>query len=369
MRIAYVGIKGLPARFGADRAVEAIVRRLSKRDQISICCRARHTPANYCLGGIRLIRVPSIPGRFVHMPSVNLFSAFHSILRGDYDLIHLHNIEASFVLPILKTRFKTIATAHGRMTPGNRWGRAATALLRAMEYPFARWSDAATSVSSLHAQELGAQFHRAIRYIPNGIDIAPEIDDIAADAILQRYALPRGDFILFVSGRFIPLKGAHILLDAYARLANAPRLVFVGDHSDSSGYIASLRARADARTIFIPFVEANPTLLGLMRASRLVVLPSLVEAMSMTLLEAASAGAPLVCSDIPANTAVLPTDRARFFRSGDAADLAEKLHWAIDHADEMRVIGLCGQTWVRDHFNWDAIAKQYESLYNEIVHR
>ena len=368
MRIAYLGIKGLPARGGAERIVESLARRLKNRHTLTVYCSSHYTPADFKSADVRLIRLPCLSGKFTQMTTLNIAAAFHSILRGDYDLIHLHNIEASFVLPILKTRFKTIATAHGRMTPGNRWDRAATALLRAMEYPFAHWSDAATSVSSLHAQELGAQFHRAIRYIPNGIDIAPEIDDIAADAILQRYALPRGDFILFVSGRFIPLKGAHILLDAYTRLANASRLVFVGDHSDSSGYIASLRARADARTIFIPFVEANPTLLGLMRASRLVVLPSLVEAMSMTLLEAASAGAPLVCSDIPANTAVLPTDRARFFRSGDANDLAEKLCWALNHPDEMRVIGLRGQTWVREHFTWDTIAEQYESLYNEIVH-
>ncbi|MCI0478519.1 MAG: glycosyltransferase family 4 protein, partial [Anaerolineales bacterium] len=289
------------------------------------------------------------------------------VLRGNYDLIHLHNIEASFVLPILKTRFKTIATAHGRMTPGNRWGRAATALLRAMEYPFAHWSDAATSVSALHAQQLGAQFHCPIKYIPNGVDVAPVMDDLAADAILQRQGLQRGEFILFVSGRFIPLKGAHLLLDAFHKIKGDYSLVLVGDLSLSTGYAKSLRAQADARTTFVPFVESNATLLGLMQMSRLVVLPSLVEAMSVTLLEAASVAAPIVCSDIPANTTVLPPDGAVFFHSGNVDDLAAKLDWALARPDEMRAMGVRARKWVQEHFNWDTIAERYESLYTQVA--
>ncbi|MBI5649256.1 MAG: glycosyltransferase family 4 protein [Chloroflexi bacterium] len=368
MNIAHLGIKGLPARGGAERIVEALARRLKNRHAITIYCSARYTPADYKSADVRLIRVPCGSGKFTQMTSLNIVAAFHSVLRGNYDLIHLHNIEASFVLPILKTRFKTLTTAHGRMTPGNRWGRAATMLLQAMEYPFARWSDAASSVSELHAQELGAQFHRPVRYIPNGIDVAPEIDGIGARAILDAHRLPPRDYALFVSGRLIPLKGAHLLVEAFRQVVGDHRLVFVGDISDSSGYTISLRARADARTTFVPFVESSPALLGLMQASRLVVLPSLVEAMSMTLLEAASVGAPIVCSDIPANTAVLP-DRALFFRSGDVNDLAEKLRWALNHPDAMRALGLRAQTYVREHFNWDTIAEQYESLYNEIVKR
>jgi glycosyltransferase involved in cell wall biosynthesis len=106
-----------------------------------------------------------------------------------------------------------------------------------------------------------------------------------------------------------------------------------------------------------------------MQSSRLVVLPSLIEAMSVTLLEAASVAAPIVCSDIPANTAVLPPDGALFFHSGDVNDLADKLRWALTHPDEMRALGLRARQWVQEHFNWDTIAERYDSLYDKVVRR
>ena len=85
----------------------------------------------------------------------------------------------------------------------------------------------------------------------------------------------------------------------------------------------------------------------------------------MMLLEAASLGAPIVCSDIPANTAVLP-EQALYFRSGDADDLADKMRWALEHPMEMPRLGQQAQSWVRASFSWDQIAEQYDQLYQNL---
>jgi glycosyltransferase involved in cell wall biosynthesis len=87
--------------------------------------------------------------------------------------------------------------------------------------------------------------------------------------------------------------------------------------------------------------------------------------MSITLLEAASVGAPTVCSDIPANVAVMQ-DQAGYFRSGDADDLARKLRWALDHPREMREQGRRAQAWVRQNLAWDDIVERYEQLYRQV---
>ncbi len=362
MKIAYIGIKGLPSKGGADRVVEAIVCRLSDRHKITVYCSKRYTTEDARIGGVRLIRVPCLSGKHTHMTSVNFMAACHAVLYGDYDLIHLHNIEASFVLPILRLKYAVVSTAHGRITQGSKWNKMAAAIMKSMVVPFALLSSAATSVSFPDAQRLCARFRRTISYIPNGVSITPAVDIEGVLRMLRLNCVPDRNYILFVSGRIIPLKGAHLLLEAFRRIECKSHLLIVGDLSPSPEYANKLKSMTDSRVTFIPFVSSRSELFGLMRLSRLFVFPSIYEAMSMALLEAASLGAPVVCSDIPANTAVLP-EHALYFRSGDADDLRKKLNWAINHSKEMKEMGLKAQAWVRQEFSWDVIAKRYDRLY------
>ena len=83
----------------------------------------------------------------------------------------------------------------------------------------------------------------------------------------------------------------------------------------------------------------------------------------MTLLEAASVGAPVLCSDIPANTAILP-EQALYYSSGDVDDLAMKLKWAMNHPREMQLLGDSAQAWARANYSWDSVAARYENIYN-----
>lgn len=366
MKIAYIGIKGLPSKGGAERVVEAVVQRLSGRHEITVYCSSRYTPPDANIPGVHLIRLPCLSGKHTHMTSVDSLAAWHAVLYGDYDLIHLHNIEASFVLPILKLRFKVVTTAHGRTTPGNKWGKIPTAIMQYMEIPYALLSDAATSVSLPDAQQLSARFRRAISHIPGGVTTTPDVDVEAACHMLESNRLPVQGYILFAAGRIIPLKGAHLLLEAFRRIMGEYHLLVVGDLSHSPEYALQLKSMADSRVAFVPFVSSAEVLLSLVRLSRLFVFPSLTEGMSSMLLEAASLGVPIVCSDIAANTAVLP-EQALCFSSGDADDLAEKLRWAVEHPQEMRSLGQRAQAWVREKFSWDVIADQYDQLYHRVM--
>lgn len=83
----------------------------------------------------------------------------------------------------------------------------------------------------------------------------------------------------------------------------------------------------------------------------------------MMLLEVASSGVPLLCSDIPANTAILDESQALFFASGDVRDLEEKLRWALAHPEQMTVRAARAEEWVHGTYRWDKIVRDYEALY------
>lgn len=366
MKIAFLGVKGLPSKGGAERVVQALVQQLAERHTVTVYCSARYTPVSANVDHVHLVRLPALQGKYSHMTSFDMMSAAHAVLFGDYDVVHLHNIEASFVLPLLKLRYKVVATAHGRAASGNKWGPGAVSVIRAMEWVYAHLSDARTSVALHDAHELEARFRRSVVYIPNGIDMEPTVDTAGALAILSAARLRPQNYILFSAGRILPLKGAHLLLEAFSRIQTEIPLVIVGDLTAAPEYGAQLQALADRRVIFIPFVHSPAVLNALLQLSSVFVFPSVTEGMSMSLLEAAAVGAPILCSDIPANYAVLAS-HAQYFRSNDASDLCVKLAWALDHLSTLGDSGRAGQAWVQMNFNWTDIMLRYEQVYLQVA--
>jgi glycosyltransferase involved in cell wall biosynthesis len=366
MHIAYLGIKGLPASSGAERVVEAVTQQLVDRHDITIYCSSRYTPRGTSVPRVHLVRLPCLGGKYSHMTSVDFLAAWHALLCGNYDLIHLHNIEAGFTLPLLRLRYKVIATAHGRITAANKWGRVPAALMRTMEWPYARLSTVCTSVSQEDATQLHQRYQREVLYIPNGVEVSPVADVTAARGLLAAHGLPEQGYVLCAAGRIIPLKGVRLLLEAFRGLEGDYRLVIVGDLSHAPEYATQLRRLADARVTFLPFLQSRAHLLGLIQQCGLFVFPSTQEAMSIVLLEAASVGAPILCSDILANRSIIP-EQALYFANGDVADLAAKLTWALHRSAEMKSLGAQAEAWVKARFNWVAIAEQYDQLYREVA--
>ena len=134
MKITYIGIKGLPSKGGAERVVEAIVHRLASRHELTVYCSRKYSPEGTQVPEVKLVRIPTLQGKYLRSPSLFILSTLHALFFGKYDLVHLHNVEASFVLPLLRLRYKVISTAHGSpfRSPRKKWSRLAQALMALM---------------------------------------------------------------------------------------------------------------------------------------------------------------------------------------------------------------------------------------------
>lgn len=366
MRILYVGIKGLPSKSGAERVVEGIVKELSDKHELTVLCNSSYVSEDSSFTGVNLVKIRTPKGKYIQPFAYFLLSSFYAIAnKKKYDIVHIHNVEACFILPILKLRYKVIATSHGSAYARDKWGKAARALMRLTEYPFIRMSDVDTSVSLPLAEEYAERYGRQVHYIPNGVDAELEIDDESAAEILASVGAPERDYILFAAGRIDPTKGCHLLLEALPSLPNNIMIVIVGDTKHATGYDAKLRSLADERVIFVPFVSSKPALLGIVKRAKLFVFPSTIEAMSMMLLEVASLGVPVVWSDIPENVAVM-SKHSVSFKSNDVSDLVTKLTWVLGHELEVHDYASLGQQYVNNTYKWSGIAEAYEAHYRDL---
>jgi glycosyltransferase involved in cell wall biosynthesis len=231
-------------------------------------------------------------------------------------------------------------------------------------------ADAATAVSRAQAQTLSQRYGVEVEYIPNGIDedTLPDTED--ARRILAELGVQPGKFAMFAAARIDPTKGCLTLLQAWRTLDCPQPLLIVGDLWHAPGHEAQLREAAEGMDVhFVPRLDDKAVVLGLLASADVFVFPSTIEAMSMMLLEATAVGVPVLASDIPENTDVLPDD-GWLFTAGDADDLA-RAYRALKADSEAATRDRCASRsdHVRSCYSWDRIADQYAAVYDRVTQK
>jgi glycosyltransferase involved in cell wall biosynthesis len=249
-----------------------------------------------------------------------------------------------------------VLTVHGLDFERDKWGSAASKVLRQGERVGARWAHAVVVVAPDLVEHYRTHFGITASFIRNGVTRPPVSD-----------GTPMGRYVLFV-GRLTPEKRPDLLLQAFRRLPDPDlRLVIVGGSSHTDEYAGQLHraALADPRVDLRGYVYGQE-LADLYAGARLFVQPSCLEGMPLTVLEAAAHGAPLLTSDIPVHRAVLgdPGPGRRLFRCESVDDLARQLRAALaaDDADERRAARAFGEQ-VLTRYSWEDVVDELEELY------
>ncbi|MBN2185742.1 MAG: glycosyltransferase family 4 protein [Candidatus Krumholzibacteriota bacterium] len=364
MKVAIIGSKGLPALFGGiERHVEEIGRRLAlKGHEITVfgrkpfCDRAEYL-------GMKIEVVPSIPTKNLDTATTSFLSSLIIAFRG-YDIIHYHGVGPSIFSGLGRlSGKKTVSTVHALDYRQQKWGKVAKYMLKTGERCAVRNTDAVIAVSRLMKGQLSAEYGREVSYIPNGATICdtPEFSDSCG------LGLKKERYILTV-GRFIVERGFHTLIDAFSRIDTDMKLVIVGDERFESEYAGMLHEKADSRVIFPGYISGD-RLSELYAHCAFYVLPSIVEGLPISLIEAMSFSRPVLISDIPENLEVAGELSLRFIHD-DPGDLVRAMNEMIGLDDESRSrFGRMGKEKVLSEYNWDSIAESTERLYQDLISR
>ncbi|MDK2759803.1 MAG: glycosyltransferase family 4 protein [Sphingopyxis sp.] len=304
--------------------------------------------------GVEIIGLPC--PRSQHLEAVvSTLLAVLSARRRGAGLIHIHAIGPGLLAPLARMLgLKVVVTHHGTDYHRAKWGLFARTALRTGEWLALSFANRVIAVSPSLAAQLRRNFPKradAITYIPNGTSDLPGDADPAL--ALERIGVDDGDFLLAVA-RLVPEKGLHDLIDAYERSNCTAKLVIAGSADHESAYARDLLARASDRIIFAG-VQSRATLKCLYEHCALFVMPSYHEGLPIAALEAASCGARMLLSDIPANLDI-GLDPRNYFPMGDVAALTDRLN--ADCADFQ-----VDRDTVRARFSWDKAAADTLDVY------
>ena len=374
MRVAMIGHKVVPSRRGGIENVLTTMCPMLVRLGAEVTCYNRSSDKTEdeftgqvkdgCYGGVVLKTAPTVKARGI-AAMIASYTAAVCAAFGKYDIVHFHAEGpcAALWIPKLFGK-KCVATVHGLDWQREKWGKGfASKYIKFGEKILAAYADEVIVLSAGAQEYFKNAYGRECVIIPNGID-KPQCRP--AKKITQLYGLESGEYICTVS-RLTAEKGIHYLIDAYNSVKTEKKLVIAGDTSDTDDYVAYLKERAakNPNIIFTGFVsgEVRDEIYSNAYA---VCLPSDIEGMSLSLLEALAYKNAVLCSDIPENTSVAE-DKAIYFKKGNTENLAEKLEEIC--RDEQLVNNLKRGTdeFILNKYTWSAAANSTYKLYERIL--
>jgi glycosyltransferase involved in cell wall biosynthesis len=189
-------------------------------------------------------------------------------------------------------------------------------------------------------------------------------------SILESFHLRRGKFIIYV-GRLVPEKRVEDLIQAFLQLRTKHRLAIVGEGGYTDGYVNELLrvAGGEPRIVFTGLQRGN-ALETLYRGAAAFVLPSDLEGLPMSLLEATERGIPAVVSDIPPHREILGSVNGYdlFVPCRDVNGLTQKMGQVLECHDYYTEVASRARAFVRECYSWDSSVDETEKVFHRVIY-
>lgn len=377
MKIAMIGQKGIPVHYGGvEKHVHDLVIGLaSAGHDVTVYSRRWYTKGwNARYRGVYVQHLPSIHTKHLDAITHTFISTLHAIAKR-FDIIHYHGVGPSllaFLPRVLAPKSKVVVTFHSIDRYHQKWGRISRFFLRLGEFATCAFAHETITVSQSLTQYCRNEFGKETTYIPNGVYVNKKTENIET---LKQFGLAPEQYILMVS-RLVPHKGAHVLINAFARLkkqnAKNPKmknlkLVVVGGSVSTDDYVRSLKkqAKQSPDIVFTGF-QSDDVLCELYSHARALVHPSFNEGLPLTVLEAMSYGLPVLLSSIPEHLELI-TDPRMFFAENNVGTLVKKIEEFLALSSEEREqLGEKNKRRVARQYNWDTIVPKTIAVYERV---
>jgi glycosyltransferase involved in cell wall biosynthesis len=361
MRLAILGARGIPARYGGFEtfAEQLAVRLVERRHEVTVFCEG----AGEAIEEYKSVKLRHIAARSLGPLSTVVYDA--ACLwqaRSSFDVVYMLGYGSSALcwLPrIWGTKvwinMDGLEWARGKWDPFARWYlRCAEAI--AMWTPDRIIADAAAIKENLQSR------HRKLPpcdVIPYGCET---VSGAGAEE-LNGFGLEAGSYYLVVC-RFEPENHIREIIEGFLESNTQTRLMLVGDHTRKSAYVESLGRYNSDRLLFAGPVYDESRIQALRYFCRAYLHGHSVGGTNPSLLEAMGCGNVVIANDNPFNREVLG-DTGLFFSTAKAVSAC------IDSVDCGRadIAGMKVKVVerVKQFYTWDRITDYYCELIS-LVH-
>ena len=368
-----IGHKRIPSREGG---VEIVVEELSTRmaaqgHEVTCYNRIGHHVSGKefdvekfdTFKGVKLKSVLTIDKKGLAALTSSFFAAIR-VAFGKYDVVHFHAEGPCAMLWIPKLFGKRcVATVHGLDWQREKWKNGlGSKYIKFGEKVAVKYADEIIVLSKGVRDYFSQTYGRNTNFIPNGVN-RPKVAE--ANLITQKFGLEKNSYVLFL-GRIVPEKGLRYLVEAFRKLDTNKKLVIAGGASDTDDFVNEIKvlAEGDDRIIFTGFVDGK-MLEELYSNAYIYTLPSDLEGMPLSLLEAMSYGNCCVVSNI-AECAEVVEDKAVIFKKSNVEDLRKKLQMLCDDNSLTQKYKVTATEFICNKYGWNDVIGETIELYRGV---
>ena len=359
MRIAIVGTRGIPARYGGfETFAEEISTRLAARGHsLTVYCRARHADPNY--RGVRLVYLPTIRNKFLDTIAHTCVSTLHVAAFRGYDVVlYCNAANAAFTWIPRLLGMPTALNVDGLERNRKKWNALAKAWYQLSEW-LATWMPNVIVTDAKAIEDYYRErYHRASTMIAYGAELGP----VPTADVLPQLVLTRRGYFLYVS-RMEPENNALLVREAFEKVRGEMKLALIGDAPYAAEYIAQVRNTSDPRVV-IPGAIYGPGYYELGSHCFAYIHATEVGGTHPALIEAMGRGALTLYLDTIENREVAGGAGLPFTHE----NLSEVLQRVLDMPESER------EQWraraaarVRERYSWGAVTIAYENLLAGLV--
>ncbi len=358
MRIAIIGCRGVPARYGGfETLAEELGRRLAARGhRVTVYGRTGFVDAGLrSHRGMRLVVLPAPRRKHLETVLHTLLASVHAALEGFDAVLMLNAANVPWARILQLAGIPVALNVDGLERKRRKWGRAGRAYYRLCERLAALVPDTLITDAEVIQRYYRRSYRAPSRMIAYGGDLEPP----SGTSTLHELGLEPGSFILYVS-RFEPENNPDRVVAAYEEAGLDLPLVMVGGAPYAPRLMERIRELAGPR-VLLPGPIYGQGYRELLFNCRLYIHATEVGGTHPALVEAMGAERPVLFYDTPENREVVGAAGLPFCFEGPRR-LDRVLREVLDRPGSLEELARRARARVEDRYRWDAVADAYEEM-------
>ena len=358
MRVAFVGLRGVPALYGGfETAVTEIGMRLVERGhEVIVYCRKGYgDESEPTYKGIEKKYLPQINLKVAGTLSHTFFSLVHLFFRPS-DVIIVMNPANGPLCIIPRVR----GTPFGINVDGLEWKRGKWPPIGQKYFWFASWfctKIAPAVIADSHAiQEFYKKTWNAETYYAS---YGAYIEQSTDPQLLEEYGLVRDDYFVVVA-RLEPENNTDLIIKAFEGVKTVKKLVIIGGTNYKSIFVENLKKTRDERVLFLGTIYDQKRLTEIMCNCFAYVHGHMVGGTNPVLLKALGCRSCVLFLDVPFNTEVVQDAGIPYAKT--VAGLRGEMQALVDNPERVHQYRRLAPERIRQEYTWNHIADRYEEL-------
>jgi glycosyltransferase involved in cell wall biosynthesis len=358
MRIAIVGTRGIPARYGGFEtfAEELAWRLVARGHHVTVYCRQRHQSASY--RGVDLVTLPTLRHKYLDTVVHTFLSTVHLIFRRADAAIYCNAANAIFTWMPRAAGIPVALNVDGLERNRKKWSALGRAWYRVGE----RLSTCCPNEVVTDAREIERYYReqhgRASTMIPYGADATKS----ETRTVLDQLQLEPGRYFLYVS-RMEPENNGLLVREAFEKVETSLKLALIGDAPYAADYIRRVRDTKDPRIVMpgaiygTGYRELGSHCFAYIHATEVGgTHPALIENMAL--------GALTLYLDTPENAEVAGGAGIPFTHENLAGRLREVAAMPEEELARWRELARARAT---ERYSWETVTDSYEDLLRRMI--